>query len=78
MTIAKTIRMQRGLRNWTQRKLAELLGVSPGAVSQYESGLCMPSAQIILRLIYDYGFDFENTSDRFFLTARQRQSKVAE
>lgn len=35
-------RAARGLLDWTQGKLAEVSGVSPGAIRNFESGLTTP------------------------------------
>ncbi len=41
------IRELRLSRQITQRELAKAVFISPGAISQYEKGKCMPSREMI-------------------------------
>lgn len=45
-----TVRELRRQKGWTQRELAERLGVSPGAVANWEVGTRTPSLETALRL----------------------------
>lgn len=49
--LAITIRVHRMLSAVSQRELAERLGVTPGYVSQLESGARRPSDQALIRII---------------------------
>ncbi len=44
------------MRGITQKRLAEELGVTPAAVSQYESGVHAPSADVVERLVVSLRF----------------------
>lgn len=44
------------MRGITQKRLAEELGVTPAAVSQYESGAHAPSAEVVERLVVSLRF----------------------
>lgn len=56
MEMIKTLRKQKGL---TMKQLGELVGVSDGAISQYESGNRQPPVDICVKLadVFDCSLD---------------------
>lgn len=50
MTFGDRVRARRGQLNMTRPELAALLGVSPSAVGNYETGVSFPKEEIMLRL----------------------------
>lgn len=46
---------------FTQRKVADSLGITPGAVSAWEGGFSLPSGPNLLALAELYGLDAERT-----------------
>lgn len=50
MTFGKRVRARRGELDMTRGELAALLGVSPSAVGNYETGVSFPKEEIMLRL----------------------------
>ena len=59
MNIGEVIKQCRYAQNLTQEALAELLSVSPQAVSRWECGLAMPDVAMIPRLcsLFDISAD---------------------
>ncbi len=49
--IGKIIQKSRQNKRMTQEQLAEYAGLSPNYLSKVERGLCMPSADIFLKII---------------------------
>jgi transcriptional regulator with XRE-family HTH domain len=54
---SSSIRRERELRGWSQARLAEELGTTPGTVSNWERGLIMPSAYFRERLLQVFAKD---------------------
>ena len=50
MSFGEQIRLRRSELRLTRAELAERLGVSPSAVSNYENGLSFPKEDVMLRL----------------------------
>lgn len=50
MTFGERLRIRRGELDMTRTQLAALLGISPSAVGNYETGISFPKEQIMLRL----------------------------
>ncbi|MCL2587690.1 MAG: helix-turn-helix domain-containing protein [Firmicutes bacterium] len=48
--IADRIRSLREDRKMTQKQIADKLGLSINAVSQWERGICVPSAETVIEL----------------------------
>lgn len=42
-------------RNWTQGQVAERVGVTPSVISAYETGIRMPSYEVLLKLVRLFG-----------------------
>ena len=57
MKLSENIRAQRKARGLTQEQLAEVLGVTVGAVHKWEVGLSMPELPLIVEMA-----DFFDTS----------------
>ena len=57
MMLAENIRSFRKARKLTQEQLAEVLGVTPGAVYKWEAGLSVPDIALIMEMA-----DFFDTS----------------
>ena len=57
MTLSENIRAFRKQRSLTQEQLAEVLGVTPGAVYKWEAKLSVPELPVIIKLA-----DFFDTS----------------
>ncbi len=55
MTFGETIRTLRRRADYTQENLAELLGISPQAVSRWECGTAMPDLSLLPRLANLFG-----------------------
>ena len=53
-TIGKRLREHRGVFR-TQKEIADAIGITPGALSQYETGERIPSDQIKIALANYYG-----------------------
>lgn len=70
--IGKTIRVQRKLKNLTQKQLADLLGCSQSTVNQWELGKYIPSTEVsrvlcdILRIDANYYFGLSDVNERAF------------
>ena len=63
-TLAKKIVSNRKEKGWTQEELAELVGVSPQAVSKWENAQSCPDIQLLPKLAEL----FEISVDVVFLT----------
>ena len=50
MTFGDRLRARRGELDMTRAELAALLGISPSAVGNYETGVSFPKEEIMLRL----------------------------
>ncbi len=55
MTFGETIRSLRRKADYTQEELAEMLGLSPQAVSRWECDSAMPDVSLLPRLAYLFG-----------------------
>lgn len=53
--VAKNIKGLRELSGWSQRELAERLGVTRSAVSLYESGRAYPKMTILEKMAFVFG-----------------------
>ncbi len=58
-TVASHIGNARRAKNITQRELAELLNVSPQAVSKWERGIAFPDLAILDELAGEIGLSIE-------------------
>lgn len=47
LNIAKTIREKRRARGYTQERLAQALGLTPAAVSKWETGQTLPDVTML-------------------------------
>lgn len=63
MAVARRLRQLRGDR--TQRQIAQETGVSPMAISQYESGKRLPRLPIMVRLSRVFGVSVEDLFFKF-------------
>ena len=69
MDVGEKIRQLRRQKNWTQKDLAELLGVDKSTISQYETYMRTPSYKILVKLCYifqvsaDFFLDVHVSSD---------------
>ena len=61
----KRLRMAREARGWTRRQLADTVGVTPAAISQYENGAYQPSRPVLAAMAIALGMPRE-----FFLPGR--------
>ncbi len=50
-------------RGFTQKSLADAIGVSQPAISGYLKGRCMPTVKVVVNLVYVLGCDFEELMD---------------
>ena len=50
MNIGNKIKQYRELNKMTQKDIAEVLGVEPGTISKYESGMIEPNIESIKKL----------------------------
>ena len=50
------IKQTREIRGWTQKQLAERIGIKQTTISQIESGVLQPSDEITERIILQTGF----------------------
>ena len=60
MKLAENIKRLRKERKLTQEQLAEVLGVTVGAVYKWEAGLCMPEIRLIMEMadFFDLSVDY--------------------
>lgn len=49
-TFAKQLKTLRESKNWKKKELAAMVHVSDSMISQYESGRCMPSYDVMAKL----------------------------
>ena len=71
MTLSENIRSFRKQRSLTREQLAEVLGVTPGAVYKWEAKLSVPELQMIMRLA-----DFFDTSVDVLLGYKIRNNSM--
>ena len=71
LTLSENIRSFRKQRRLTQEQLAEVLGVTPGAVHKWESGLSVPELPMIVELA-----DFFDMSIDALLGYRSRSNSL--
>ncbi len=71
MTLSENIRAFRKQRSLTQEQLAEVLGVTPGAVYKWEAKLSVPELQVIMKLA-----DFFDTSVDVLLGYKIRNNSL--
>ena len=59
------IRAERQRRKWTQRKFADMIGVTPVSVSKWETGLTEPSYNHMQRIneVFDHGADRDRVAE---------------
>lgn len=57
-------------RNWTQGQVAERVGVTPSVISAYETGIRMPSYEVLLKLVRLFGV----SSDYLLGISRKRSA----
>ena len=75
MSIETTIRRLRREHNMTQERLAEILSISPQAVSRWETGAAMPDISLIAPLCNIFSI----TSDELLeIDIQNRQAKIDE
>ena len=65
ITLAENIRRNRKERKMTQEQLAEVLGVTSGAVYKWESGLSIPELEVIIAMaeFFDSSVDATGLQD---------------
>ncbi len=73
MKLAENIRSFRKARKLTQEQLAEVLGVTPGAVYKWEAGLSIPDIGLIMEMA-----DFFDTSVDVLLGYRMKDNRMKE
>ena len=73
MQLAANIRGFRKARKLTQEQLAEVLGVTPGAVYKWEAGLSIPDIGLIMEMA-----DFFDTSVDVLLGYRMKDNRLKE
>ncbi len=73
MKLAENIRSFRKVRKLTQEQLAEVLGVTPGAVYKWEAGLSIPDIGLIVEMA-----DFFDTSVDVLLGYRMKDNRLKE
>ena len=71
LTLAENIRAFRKARRLTQEQLAEVLGVTTGAVYKWESGLSVPELNLIVELA-----DFFDTSVDTLLGYKMKDNRL--
>ena len=57
MGIGKRIKEARDAKHWTQKELAEQIGVTPSAITNYENETSHPKEEILYRLINKLSVD---------------------
>ena len=72
MSLSENIRRLRKQRKLTQEQLAEVLGVSTGAVHKWESGMSVPELRLIVEMA-----DFFDTSVDVLLGYRMKDNRLA-
>ena len=73
LTLSENIRSFRKQRKLTQEQLAEMLGVTTGAVYKWESGLSIPDIGLIVEMA-----DFFDTSVDVLLGYRMKDNRLKE
>ena len=77
MSIGSRIRQARLMKGWSQAKLAEMAGVSPGAIGNYESDHSSPKDAILYTLMkvlqVDANFIYQD-----FMTQNSEKTEVDE
>ena len=73
LTLSENIRSFRKQRKLTQEQLAEVLGVTTGAVYKWESGLSIPDIGLIVEMA-----DFFDTSVEVLLGYRMKDNRLKE
>ncbi|MBR0135514.1 MAG: helix-turn-helix transcriptional regulator, partial [Clostridia bacterium] len=71
MKLAENIRSFRKERSLTQEQLAEVLGVTPGAVYKWEAKLSMPELNLIMEMA-----DFFDTSVDMLLGYEMKDNRL--
>ena len=58
-SFAKNLKLEREIRNLTQKELADMLGISKQSYWGYESGISMPTLENLLKisLLFDLSLD---------------------
>lgn len=57
ITVAQLLRREREGQGWSQRQAADLAGVSINSLIKWETGICIPAADVLIRLARAYGID---------------------
>lgn len=78
MSIGPKIKEARRARGLTQKELAALIGVSPGAICNYEKSFSSPSEEIILRLMSVLEIDANYLYGDLVREAEARQRVLSE
>ena len=78
MSIGQKIKEARKSRGLTQKQLAALIGVSPGAICNYEKNFSSPGEDIILRLMSALEIDANFLYGDLVNEMRARQRPVSE
>lgn len=63
MNIVKNIKRLRLLNNMRQKDLAEILSVSPQAISKWESGKNMPDISVLPQIADNFGVSMDELFD---------------
>ena len=71
LTLSDNIRLFRKQRKMTQERLAEVLGVTAGAVYKWESGMCLPEVNLIVEMA-----DFFDTSVDVLLGYQMKDNRL--
>ena len=72
MNFYRNFSMMRKKEGFTQEKMAEIFGVSRGAVAKWESGECIPNIELVCR-IAEY---FNITVDELVLGKKYTNSEI--
>ena len=72
MNFYRNFLMMRKKEGFTQEKMAEIFGVSRGAVAKWESGECIPNIELVCR-IAEY---FNITVDELVLGKKYTNSEI--
>lgn len=72
MKLNKKLYVSRVLREYTQKEVADMIGISVTAISQYEKGKTRPTKEVFLKLAVIYNFDKKYT-DKILKTLREKK-----
>lgn len=65
------IAQERRKKNWTQKQLAEMIGVANSTLNQWETGLRRPNIDMLIRLTEIFGC----TADELLGISRGKEKK---